>query len=165
MSQDIEEYKALTSTLSSFYNFHKYQTEQIIKPRLLKQQALTPQEAQLVPWYTKHIENLKECIILNTNFLETLAISVANAWSVPSDPQSWEPATERDYDVVATTLLQLMREWSDEGQKEREVCYGKILDELESIYPDKLQRQNIKILNPGTPNPSNNNLNQVSPKT
>ena len=42
-----------------------------------------------------------------------------------------------------------MREWSDEGQAERDVAFTRIISELEELYPDEPSRQSIRILNPG----------------
>ncbi|EGW33901.1 putative trehalase [Spathaspora passalidarum NRRL Y-27907] len=146
---DQEELEALTKTLSSIYNFHKYQIEQIVKPRLLKYQSLTEEEKQLVPWYTKHTEDLKESIDLNRQFCQSLALTIAQDWNVDTDVHQWSSATGHEYEIVSTTLLQLVRDWSDEGKAERELNYGKIIHELELLFPDKSSRKDIKVLVPG----------------
>ncbi|RLV92364.1 hypothetical protein JA1_003251 [Spathaspora sp. JA1] len=149
MSQDVEELEALTKTLSSIYHFNKYQIEQIIKPRLLKYQTLTEQEWNLIPWYTKHIEDLKQCIEINHEFCSNLALTIAKDWGVSTDVDTWSPATDHEYEIVATTMLQLVRDWSDEGKLERDINYGKILQELQSLFPDKVERGKVKVLVPG----------------
>ncbi|KAG2731239.1 hypothetical protein G9P44_005655 [Scheffersomyces stipitis] len=149
MSQDAEEFRALTSTLSAFYNYHRWETEQIVKPRRIKYDSLSADEKLLVPWYEKHTEHLMMCIEMNMQFCQMLATNIATDWGVSADPNDWEPATANEYDKVRSTLLQLSKEWSDDGQNERHVSYRKIVDELEAMFPDEEKRQNIKILNPG----------------
>ncbi|ODV80273.1 putative trehalase [Suhomyces tanzawaensis NRRL Y-17324] len=149
MSQDIEEYKALTSTLLAFYNFHKWEFEQLIKTRTIKYNSLTAEERELIPWYLQHIEDLKQCIGINQEFTQNLAIAISKDWGVSPDPSGWEPATTNEYDKVRSTLLQFAREWSSDGVPEITVSHFKIIEELEQIYPNLEERQNVKILNPG----------------
>ncbi|RCK65791.1 Carnosine N-methyltransferase [Candida viswanathii] len=149
MNQDEGEQQALTASLLSFYNFFKSQFENIIKPRLIKYGAMTEEERKLLPWYQTHTDNLKLCIGVNRQFTEILAKEIAKEWGVGDDPLAWSPATSTEYDITSTTLLQLTREWSDEGQKERETSFSLILSELEEMYPDELTRHAVKILNPG----------------
>ncbi|EMG48138.1 hypothetical protein G210_1354, partial [Candida maltosa Xu316] len=149
MSQDEEEYQALTATLSSFNNFYKHQFENIIKPRLIKFGAMTDSEKKLLPWYQEHTDLLKQCIQQNRLFTEQLATTIARDWGVAGTPLDWTPATTKEFDITNTTLLQLAREWSDEGKDEREVSINMILKELETMYPDEAARSKVKILNPG----------------
>lgn len=51
---------------------------------------------------------------------------------------------------VRSTFRQCVRDWSAEGQSERDQCYKPILDELERLYPDKATRGDIKVLVPGS---------------
>ncbi|KHC64357.1 hypothetical protein MGS_06164 [Candida albicans P78042] len=149
MSQNADEYEALTATLSSFYNFFRHQFEHIIKPRLIKFRAMTEKERALLPWYEAHTGELKQCIEVNRGFTELLSTSIANDWGVAGTSLDWHPAGPREFEITSTTLLQLMREWSDEGQAEREVAFTRIISELEELYPDEPSRQSIRILNPG----------------
>ena len=149
MSQDEGEQKALTASLLSFYNFYKSQFENIIKPILIKYGAMTEEEKGLLPWYQEYTDQLKQCIGINREFTESLATTIAQEWGVMGSHLDWSPATSSEFDITSTTLLQLTREWSDEGQGEREISFSLILSELEDMYPDKLERQKVKILNPG----------------
>lgn len=149
MNQDEGEQIALTASLLSFFNFYKSQFENIIKPRLIKYGAMTETEKGLLPWYQEHTDNLKLCIGINREFTENLATSIAQEWGVVGNHLNWSPATSAEYDITSTTLLQLTREWSDEGQKEREISFSYILSELEQMYPELSSRQNVRILNPG----------------
>lgn len=112
------ESQAITSALSDLFNFHKYQYDQLIKPRDIKYNSLTPQDQQLLQWYPQHTEILKNRIHHNKECLQSIAYTVGVHWGFP-DPQSWEPPTTTGFDRVRSLLLQLTREWSDEGEEER----------------------------------------------
>ena len=43
----------------------------------------------------------------------------------------------------------MARDWSSFGAKERNKCYSPILTKLQELYPNKQDRPNIRILNPG----------------
>lgn len=146
--EDIEEYKALTKTLSAFYNFHQWQTKEVVAPRVARYASFTDADKELLPWYSKHTLDLQECVSINQQFTQQLALAIAQDWGVSPDPSQWARALASDYDKVRFTFLQLAREWSDDGAKERE-AYSIITKELEEMYPDINARQNIKILNPG----------------
>lgn len=149
MSQDIEEYKALTATLLAFYHYHKWEHAQLVIPRTNKYNLLPTASQQLLPWFPKYIEDLKACIGMNQEFTQTLALSISQDWGVSSNVSEWEPAGDGEYDKVRSTLLQLAREWSSEGEEERRVSYQRIIDELVALYPDEVARQKIKVLVPG----------------
>ena len=51
---------------------------------------------------------------------------------------------------VLTTIKQFVRDWSDEGEEEREICYKPIVDEIRNLYPaDKHNPEEVSILVPG----------------
>lgn len=133
------ESEAITSALSDLYNFHKYQYDQLIKPRNIKYNSLTDDDKKLLPWYVEHTEIMKKCIDHNRECLQSIAYTVGANWGFP-DPSIWDPPTTTGFDRVRSLLLQLTREWSDEGIDERQV--------LERIYGD-LGSQQLDILIPG----------------
>ncbi|CAI5755994.1 unnamed protein product [Candida verbasci] len=148
-NKDIEEYNALTSTLNSYYQFYNYQSDQIIKPRLLKFKTLTDDEKELIPWYEQYTSNLKQCLEMNREFTTGLSLNIAKDWGVLNPPNEWAQATTKEFEITAACLLQLMREWSDEGKAERDISFKLILKELEELFPDLNSRPNVKILVPG----------------
>lgn len=148
VQMDQEEFLALTKVLLSYYNFGQWQTETVITPRETKWHHLSLEDRLLLPWFERHIDDLRECIMINDTFTKQVALSVAGEWGA-SDVSSWARATTNEYDKVRLVLLQLSREWLDEGAKEREVTFGKICSKLESLYPDIYLRQNVKVLVPG----------------
>ena len=51
---------------------------------------------------------------------------------------------------VLTTIKQFVRDWSDEGKEEREMCYKPIVDEIRNLYPaNKYNPGEVSILIPG----------------
>ena len=62
-------------------------------------------------------------------------------WQVPPDHQ----VQERNSVKVRTVLRQFVRDWADEGAKEREVQYGCLLDALERHVPKTGGRPKIGV--------------------
>lgn len=149
MLLDIEEQAALTSTLSSFYYFHQWQYAQVVVPRRSKYTSLSSTDQALLPWFPQYIADMEQCIEMNRLFTQDLAVRVAGDWGCLSDPSTWLAATQGDFDKVKSTLLQLAREWSSEGEKERNSAFLRIVNELTRKYPEKVHRQKIKVLIPG----------------
>jgi carnosine N-methyltransferase len=42
--------------------------------------------------------------------------------------------TPFDFDKLQAVLKQIVRDWSHDGKRERELCYKPILDEVEEIF-------------------------------
>jgi len=66
--------------------------------------------------------------------------------------QKWlDSVNSEDLDKVRSTLKQFYRDWSAEGSKEREVCYGPVMQELEERFGDlsKEEKAKITVLIPG----------------
>ncbi|KAG2069399.1 N2227-domain-containing protein [Suillus decipiens] len=60
--------------------------------------------------------------------------------------------TDFDMDKLRSTLKQFVRDWSQEGKKERETCYTPMKDALVAHFSDKPStesRKNIRVLVPG----------------
>ncbi|KAJ3858737.1 N2227-domain-containing protein [Lentinula novae-zelandiae] len=65
-------------------------------------------------------------------------------------PKEYKP-TEFDMDKLRSTLKQFVRDWSAEGQEERETSYGPMKDALLAHFSDipKEERRNFRVLVPG----------------
>ena len=148
-ADDIEEYKALTSVLLAYYHFHKWQFEQIIKPKRIKYNSLTSKQQELIPWFPSYIDQLIHCVNKNKEFTQLVATTVAIGFGVSENPETWYEASYQDYDKVRSLLLQVTREWSKEGNQERSLSFDRILQELNDLFPDQQKRQHIKVLVPG----------------
>ena len=74
-------------------------------------------------------------------FINSKSIIEPKEFAVPLDPDS---------DKVIITLKQIVRDWTDIGSSERELCYRPILDEIEKYFPmAKMKKNQYKILVPG----------------
>lgn len=63
------------------------------------------------------------------------------------EPQELIPATDPDSDKVHITLKQIVRDWADEGAKERSQCYAPILNELSKHFDiNKMAKNQYKIV-------------------
>lgn len=144
---DIEELKALTGTLDSFLSFHNWQYTQVVQPKVIKYRSLDPEHQKLLPFFPQVISNLEQCVSINDSFVQQLSMVAAQDWDVPAGPDQWAKASHSEFDKVRSTLLQLAREWSDDGKKERDITFGPILDEVEKRFPEN--RDSVKVLVPG----------------
>jgi carnosine N-methyltransferase len=50
-------------------------------------------------------------------------------------PQTPLRSPARHFSKVKSTLHQLVRDWSEEGKKERDMCYAPIVKELRRVLP------------------------------
>lgn len=143
-----EEYQAITATLHAFVTFHKWQYDQVLKPKSIKWKLLTADEQLLLDFYPDLIRDLGQCIDINRHFTEQLAMAGAQDWGIEPDPSAWAPAAYSDYDKVRSTLLQFTREWSSDGAPERAQTFGRLLDKVCELYDTDI-RQNVRVLVPG----------------
>ncbi|KZT65003.1 N2227-domain-containing protein [Daedalea quercina L-15889] len=70
--------------------------------------------------------------------------------SDPGKQKKYRP-TDFDMDKLRSTLKQFVRDWSEEGRAEREVCYAPmreaLLEHFSDIHPE--ERRNFRVLVPG----------------
>lgn len=144
-----DEYKAVTSTLKSFYNFYSWQYGQVVKPKSLRLHSLTSEELSYFPWYPDLIEKLAERTKANQQFTEELAAIAAQEWGVNAPVTEWHDPKSQDFDKVRATLLQFAREWSTEGVLERKETIDRVVQAACRLYPDEQQRATVKVLVPG----------------
>lgn len=52
-------------------------------------------------------------------------------------------------DKVKTTIKQFVRDWSQDGQQERSICYTPIIEEVQRRFPIVQQSEPIQVLVPG----------------
>ncbi|KAI0827350.1 N2227-domain-containing protein [Trametes gibbosa] len=59
--------------------------------------------------------------------------------------------TEHDMDKLRSTLKQLVRDWSEEGREERDLCYEPMKEALVQHFSDipEAERRNFRVLVPG----------------
>lgn len=72
-----------------------------------------------------------------------------NGEEPPTTRSSPLPTPPADLDKVRTTLKQFVRDWSERGAQERAYAYEPILEALESHYPERAMRHQVRVLFPG----------------
>lgn len=93
-----------------------------------------------MPWFPKYLEDLNECISRNEIFLKQMSLEIAQDWDVAPDPTQWYRCNYQDLDKVRSTLKQLVREWSIEGEKERKQSFMKILNQVDEVFAGRDKR-------------------------
>lgn len=148
-----EETKALTSTLNSFWDYSKTTQFNLVKVRRkrldrLKQQFKDHQNfvknnRKIHNYYEyarKSIEPqltvIEDGIQNNKFFLESVAEVAAMTFGAPEDQSSWEDTTINEISKVISLLSQVTREWSLEGLEERDQSMGKVIREIENLFPE-----------------------------
>ncbi|KAJ6749510.1 hypothetical protein OIU85_000176 [Salix viminalis] len=75
--------------------------------------------------------------------------------NVPSSPREWlDPSHQShvplvDVDKVRCIIRNIVRDWAAEGQKERDQCYKPIVEELNSLFPNRCSKSPPTCLVPG----------------
>lgn len=146
---EADEYQAVTSVLSSFYNFHTFETNQLINSRIQRFATLSIQDQQLIPWFEQHTQFLQQCIDINRDFCQTLAEKIGQDWGIKVLPSDWVEASHKQFQQTEQTMVKLMRDWSDQGGEERPIGQRLIIAELCKLYQNELERSKTKILVPG----------------
>lgn len=108
--------------------------------------------------YLSMIPNMKQkfkfitwCLDQNQQFLDEIVKPSILQQMMGTDHLRF-PCTNNakpmDLDKVKSTLRQCIRDWSKQGEAERNMSYKPILDKLAELYKPN-QRSDIRILNPG----------------
>ncbi|VEL23452.1 unnamed protein product [Protopolystoma xenopodis] len=127
---------------------------------------LPESQKKLVNEYPDTVEKIKSCIIHNSELISKVLRNISSnifddhpfsfdqgkaingtdkEASIINNPYG---VTSGDMDKVRSTLKQFVRDWSSEGQAERDSCYKPVLNELVDIYKEK-DRSTLHILVPG----------------
>lgn len=144
-----QEYRAISSTLNSFHKFYSWQFGRVVRPKAVRLHSLSPEEQAYLPWYPGLVEKLRHCTQVNRDFTEELALMASQDWGIATHPDQWEEPKETDFDKVRATLLQFVREWTEDGAVEREKTIDRIVRKACELYPNVADRAQVKVLVPG----------------
>ena len=102
----------------------------------------------------KEFQALNDCIEKNQQFLTNLVLPHADLFeNVKETHNQLAPAKikvfQSDVEKVKSTLRQIAREWSDDGQEERNKSFKPLLEALALRFPDLDKRNGVKVLTPG----------------
>eukprot|EP01012_Entosiphon_sulcatum_P034503 TRINITY_DN4376_c0_g1_i1.p1 TRINITY_DN4376_c0_g1~~TRINITY_DN4376_c0_g1_i1.p1 ORF type:complete len:431 (+),score=69.51 TRINITY_DN4376_c0_g1_i1:30-1295(+) len=148
-----EEQACFLRTVSSFRHYYDF-TAKLLRAKRLHYAKVAPRHRALLPNYESHFDNMQRCLEANTRFVAAICENANRMfygyWPEGSMVKDVEPPTNLDMDKVLSTLRQFSRDWSAEGQPEREACYSPLLKQLEQCFPDRSQRGDIRVLVPGS---------------
>ncbi|GMG52512.1 unnamed protein product [Ambrosiozyma monospora] len=155
-NKDQEEYKALTSVLTAQLQYKTWAKRQILQPKQQKWASLTGKEQSLLAWFPGYLQKLEHSIELNGEFFKNVVKTVSSSWGVSSNGdgnddggEDWAPCSHQDLDKVRSMMIQYVREWSEFGQLERDVSFGRIIQHCELLFPEVEKRQYLNVLVPG----------------
>ncbi|XP_052248905.1 carnosine N-methyltransferase-like [Dreissena polymorpha] len=114
---------------------------------------------QLIPHFLKHMETVQSCVEQNSRIIKLITQdaehifenqqNMSNAGEEEPDSKSTLPRLS-DMEKVKSTLKQFVRDWSDQGQHERAVCYDPVIAEVVKRFPaDNCETSQVNILVPG----------------
>ncbi|BFZ54931.1 hypothetical protein PYCC9005_001968 [Savitreella phatthalungensis] len=144
-----EEELALRRTLSSFslYRPYMHSVNQLRRTDLL---ALPYRHRQLIPKHMDVLTRADDAIDLNADFCEAMLDHASQfLLGVPWDPSLRVTPGDNDLEKARQTVRQLVRDWSAEGQAERELSNGPLLRALAKEWPDVTARSGVRVLVPG----------------
>lgn len=89
-----------------------------------------------------------DAIDSNADIAESILNLSLQAFGIDSEDDSWEgTASTQDLDKARSTIHQLYRDWSAEGQAERDACMTPIIKALEAFAETQTER--VRVLVPG----------------
>lgn len=106
--------------------------------------------------YRDHLQKVRYCIEANYKVIkhiiqdaDCLFYNDSKSTNL-SQPPVTPKVRNQDIQKVQITLKQIFRDWSVQGQAERDQCYKPIIDEIADFFQDKHGAvENVKILVPG----------------
>lgn len=132
-TDDIEEYKVLSSVLDAHKNYGNWANEQLIISKQRKYESLNNEEKSLIEWFPNYLSQLKHSIDINSSYFTNIADVMGSIWGAP-EFETWHKASSLDFDKIRSIMIQYVREWSSDGHIEREVSFGRILDFAEKAF-------------------------------
>jgi carnosine N-methyltransferase len=123
-----EEEKVFFKTIQAFKNYRRH-AEGILEKKSHDLNTLDPRFiGPLTKGLARRLDQVQDRITRNQAFLQSL-IEIPQRHFMSSSLNVPVP-TEQDMDKVRSTLRQFVRDWSEDGAKEREACYGPIKSEI-----------------------------------
>lgn len=145
--EDRLEMEHLNRIYASFDYYQRWQFDRI-KRKEGHYEMLPAAMKKLIPNFSEKFKRMRECVSENQKFLRLMTEHPLAPAQVRAKGRSDTPSNF-NMDKVRSTLKQCVRDWGEEGEAEREGCYGPILDTLRKLYPTMEDRQGKRVLNPG----------------
>ncbi|XP_044716347.1 uncharacterized protein HRG_09879 [Hirsutella rhossiliensis] len=162
-TQDPEEVRVIFSALDSFRQYAKVTHFNVTHIRRQSFYALPQAHWKLLaepPFsYLETLERADNAIdsnaelgraILNSGLRAFSSIAPASGEPEPAMPQEWQGVAKySDIDKARSTIRQFFRDWSAEGEAERDACYGPVVSFMEREREKRPQSDRLKVLVPG----------------
>lgn len=100
------------------------------------------------------LSKVDDAIDANADIAELILENGLSSFCLPASPPQGSPldwrgtASASDISKAHSTLRQFFRDWSEEGYREREVCYGPVINDLRDAFGEK-PPSGTRVLVPG----------------
>ncbi|KAI5304553.1 hypothetical protein KEM56_006351 [Ascosphaera pollenicola] len=155
---DEAERKVLFSVLDSFKKYRKTAHHNVTHSRRQAFYALPSSHWQMLaePPFSilENLSKVDDAIDANADISELILANGLSSFCLPASPPGGSPldwrdtATTSDMSKAHSTLRQFFRDWSEEGRRERQVCYGPVLNDLKETFGEKPPK-GVRVLVPG----------------
>ncbi|XP_058459161.1 carnosine N-methyltransferase isoform X2 [Malaya genurostris] len=156
VEENEEEQNIFCNIIAAFKCYRKTALESVNR-REAYVNSLPKNHQEMLTKYRELLQKLRCCIEANDNVIKHIVQDADCLFYNDSDnlfqSSNLKPLTMpkvRPQDIQKVTLKQIFRDWSIEGQSERNQCYKPIIDEITTVFsPLKCNVEDIKILVPG----------------
>ncbi|SJM87470.1 related to UPF0586 protein YNL092W [Zygosaccharomyces bailii] len=141
-----QEARALEQVLAAYSSYQRFALQEYYEPRFKKWQSLSSHQRELVPWYGRYLNLLKDAIGCNALFLSEVVTFAKSMIGIQTCVEDWPPPSRMDLEKTVSMITQVYREWSEECEVERSLLLHRVLKRL------KLQCDNptcTRVLIPG----------------
>ncbi|ETI54525.1 hypothetical protein F441_02622 [Phytophthora nicotianae CJ01A1] len=138
MEQDPEEQEHYKSVLLSFREYESYMMREIYRRKKHMQAMPVDMQRRLPPSSTlRNLHHFVNATHHNQILFERIVqaqLENGPAYELPEvTPKTPLRSPLRHFSKLKSTLHQFVRDWSDEGKKERDMCYTPIIKELRRV--------------------------------
>lgn len=135
-------------------NEYAYHHDNLVNDRMEDYDNLSEKHKKAAPKYGYKLQNITNCVHVNHMFLTRIIGTTYKIFPELKHEKYGEDGASRrtmgdHHEKVNVTLTQMMRDWSEEGKPERDMCYKPIIDEVLARFPHENERANVKVLVPG----------------
>ncbi|KAG8191391.1 hypothetical protein JTE90_006133 [Oedothorax gibbosus] len=150
-NNDDLERKHFHRVLNAFKNYKRWALGQL-QGALEGVARLPPRHRALLGGHRAHLEALQGAVGHNQHVLDALVRDAQHLFHEAPPGTVGPPSEEREEgeaEKVEGVLRQLFREWSLEGEAERDASFAPILQEIQRRFPQVEGRAGVRVLVPG----------------
>jgi len=142
--------------ITTFKTYERF-NQQRLRANVNFVDSLSPSHQKLLADYRRHLTEIEQCFTKNQDVFHLIVSEVSEMFENHDDVYSNNnmdklpkvAPTVFDQDKLHAVLKQIYRDWSVEGEKERDSCYTVILEELERRYAQIKLTADVRVLLPG----------------